>query len=176
MFAPLPPLSSLPVLLEHNPDIAVCVLPHPPSHSLFVLHLSLSLFPIFVIFLYPAPSFPSLLHHSSPSLYHSHRYLEVLPQLSLTLHSLEVVGRVAMAVDLPLPVLDFNLLPLSPIPPQDKSMQNRLVRIVCIFLLSLIRDNIINVEALFIEMQAFCIEYSRVREAAALFRMLKSLE
>ena len=55
-----------------------------------------------------------------------------------------------------------------------RTLQSRIVRIVCELIRALADARVVNLGDLSAEIQAFCVEYSRVREAALLFRELKS--
>ena len=56
---------------------------------------------------------------------------------------------------------------------ESKINKNRMVRLVCVFLQSIIKSKLISLSDVFLDVQTFCIEFSSIREANGIYKMLQ---
>lgn len=103
-------------------------------------------------------------------------YYDALLKMDSSIHSIQVVNQISQAARLPSDFLhtyiSHAIRSCGLI--QDKSVKLRMVRFICSFLKSLIKSRAIEIDDLYVEIQALCIEHSRMREVADLYRILKN--
>ena len=97
--------------------------------------------------------------------------------MTMTLHSMEVVNQLTNAVTLPKDVLSqfVNNCLEGCRNIKDRINQSRMVRLVCVFLQSLMNNRLID-ENQYVSIQSFCLEFTKTKEANALYRSLKAYE
>jgi len=114
---------------------------------------------------------------------HAPEFLNALINLQLSLHSMELVNKLT-AHNIPPKILYQYITNIihSTRTTADKQLQTRHVRLVCVFLQSLIRNKIVTENDLFqesrigVETQEFALEFSKIKEAGNLFRLLRQLD
>lgn len=106
------------------------------------------------------------------------KYLHQMTQIPVTLQSLEVVNRLVSQVELPSDFIPYYISRCTKTceDQKDRSQQGRLVRLVCVFLRALINNSLYDMKDSLSEVQGFCVEFARIREAAALFRLLRKVD
>lgn len=140
----------VPHFIEHNPQVAC---------ELLRCYLSL----------------PAASEHAK----NNQAFLQQLRAMELSIQFMEVVSHLSSSGALP--SADLRLLvgqcigKCENVP--DRFMQHRLVRLVCVFFHSAMRGRLIDfTRELLIEIQAFCVQFSRIREASTLYRFMKQLD
>ncbi|OQV20312.1 CCR4-NOT transcription complex subunit 11 [Hypsibius exemplaris] len=111
------------------------------------------------------------------------RYLHAFLETNVSVHTMEVINRLHEAKIVPndfLPLYVSYALRKCDSGPTSESAtynQTRLIRLVCVFLQSAVRNKTLNLAEnpdLLVEIQAFCVKQTNVREALALYRCLRS--
>ena len=104
-------------------------------------------------------------------------YFGELVNIPLSLNSLEVVNKLALMMELPAEFLHLfisNCMNSCKIM-KDKYAQTRFVRLFCVFINSLLKNKVLNNHDLYAEIESFCTEFIHIKEAAAVYKAIRSI-
>ena len=104
-------------------------------------------------------------------------YFGELVNIPLSLNSLEVVNKLALMMELPAEFLHLYISNCmnSCKNLKEKYTQTRFVRLLCVFINSLLKNKVLNNEELYVEIEHFCTEFNAVKEASTVYRSIKSI-
>ncbi|CAG9537536.1 unnamed protein product [Cercopithifilaria johnstoni] len=103
------------------------------------------------------------------------QFFQLLAGMKISVQAMEVVNRLCTQVEFPQEYLNSYIATCvrrCEEPDQTPFMQCRQVRVVCVFLSSLIRSRTWDVRPLSVELQAFVLKFNHVREAASLYQAI----
>eukprot|EP00347_Sterkiella_histriomuscorum_P008145 403346208 len=103
-------------------------------------------------------------------------YYDVLSSMKLSSNSIEVFNRLSNTVELPqefIQVFLKNCMGQCINSKESKVNKNRMVRLVCVFLQSIIKTKLISLQDLSIDVHKFCVEFSQVKHANELLKDLQ---
>ncbi|KAM3726262.1 General transcription factor IIH subunit [Dirofilaria immitis] len=103
------------------------------------------------------------------------QFFQLLAGMKISVQAMEVVNRLCTQVEFPQEYLNNYIATCvrrCEEPDQTPFMQCRQVRVVCVFLSSLIRSRTWDVRPLSVELQAFVLKFNHVREAASLYQAI----
>eukprot|EP01100_Stratorugosa_tubuloviscum_P015215 TRINITY_DN8597_c0_g1_i1.p1 TRINITY_DN8597_c0_g1~~TRINITY_DN8597_c0_g1_i1.p1 ORF type:complete len:418 (-),score=166.75 TRINITY_DN8597_c0_g1_i1:9-1262(-) len=100
-------------------------------------------------------------------------FLAALVDMKITLHLMEVVNKLTMHVELPKEFVHMFITNCFTACDEyvEKFSQNRLVRLVSVFLQSLVRNKIISCEELKMELTEFCLKFNKIKDVSVLYRL-----
>ncbi|CAD8195758.1 unnamed protein product [Paramecium pentaurelia] len=106
-----------------------------------------------------------------------HEYLDFLIQIKVTIQTLELVNQLTKNITLPDQFLNMFITRCIVTCEEVKQNQQQLarqVRLVSVFIKTLIKQKTFNPKKIYVELQGFCLEFSSIQEATQLFKAIKN--
>lgn len=104
-------------------------------------------------------------------------YLNSMVNMEMSINSLEAVNQLTTSIELPTEFLQLYICNCIAACEKmtDKFKIIRSVRVLCVFIISLIRKKKINLNEFGIEIESFCMTFSKIKEATDLYKLCKAL-